>query len=86
MQAAFKVKTTVLPGHRVEFTARELPENSEVELIVMLPESAGQASTGADGTLGVWDYIKSLPPVQRTPEEWAAVEREFRQDRDSWDR
>ena len=86
MQSALKLRTTILPGHRIEVTAPELPESGEVELIIVLPEPVLPAPTGQDKTQGVWDYIQSLPPVQRTPEEWAEVERELREDRDSWDR
>jgi hypothetical protein len=86
MQAALKLKTRVLPGRRIEVTAPELPENVEVELIVMLPEGSVSAEDGQPKPQGVWDFIQSLTPVQRTPEEWAQVEREFREERDSWDR
>ncbi len=86
MQTALKLKAAILPGKRIEFTAPELPESGEVELIVMLPENTVPAPTEAGKTQGVWDYIQSLPPVQRTPEEWAQVEREFQEERDSWER
>jgi hypothetical protein len=86
MQAALRLKTTVLPGKRIEFVAPELPESGEVELIVILPEDTIPALTGTGKTQGVWDYIQSLPPVQRTPEEWAEVEREFQEERNSWER
>jgi hypothetical protein len=83
MQAALKLKTTVLSGGRVEFTAPELPEGTNVALIV-LPELPAPTEQGK--AQGVWDYIQSLPPVQRTPEEWAEIEREFQEERNSWDR
>ena len=31
-------------------------------------------------------FLDSLPPIQRTPEEWEAIERELQEERDSWDR
>jgi len=86
MQAALKLEAAVLPGKRIEFSAPELPESGEVELIVVLPEDTTPAPTGAGKIQDVWDYIQSLPPVQRTPEEWAEVEREFREERNAWDR
>ena len=87
MQAALKLRTTVLPGGRIELTAPELLAGEDVELLVFRPTAipARQESHGNDPQ-GVWDYIQSLPPVERTPEEWAAVEREFQEERDSWDR
>ncbi|HZO89524.1 MAG TPA: hypothetical protein VFB38_14445 [Chthonomonadaceae bacterium] len=72
----------MLPGKRIEITSPELPEDSEVELIIMLPEPAGEpARTFPD----VIAFLDSLTPIQRTSQEWAEVEREFRQERDSWD-
>jgi hypothetical protein len=35
MQAALKLNTTVLAGHRIEITAPELPEGTDVEVIIM---------------------------------------------------
>ena len=83
MQTALKMRTRVLPGKRIEVTAPELIENTDVDLFVVLPESA-ETANGAEQQ-GVWDYIQSLPAVQRTPEEWAEIEREFREERESWD-
>ena len=37
MRSALKLKTTILPGHRIEVTSPELPETGEVELIIVLP-------------------------------------------------
>jgi hypothetical protein len=85
MQAALKLKTRVLPGRRIEVTAPELPENVDVELIVVLPEGSVPA-TEQPQPQGVRDFIQSLTPVQRTLEEWAQIEREFQEERNSWDR
>jgi hypothetical protein len=82
MQAALKLRTRVLPGSRIEVTAPELPENADVELIVLLPEGVEVPRQFKD----VVEFLDSLTPVQRTPEEWAEVEREFREERNSWER
>jgi hypothetical protein len=82
MQTALKLKTRVLPGRRIEVTAPELPENADVELIVLLPAGGEAPRQFKD----VGEFLDSLTPVQRTPEEWAEVEREFREERDSWER
>jgi hypothetical protein len=37
MQTTFRVHTTVLPGHRLEVTAPELPDGAKVEVIVLIP-------------------------------------------------
>jgi hypothetical protein len=81
MQAALRLKTRVLPGGRIEVTDPELPENADVELIVMLPEETEAPQEFKD----VLEFLDSLTPVQRTPAEWAQVEREFQQERNSWD-
>lgn len=84
MQAALKLKTTVLPGHRIEFTSPELIEGEEVELIVLKPDSTEQPPKRPFAS--AWDYLQSLQPVERTPEEWEAVERELQAEKDAWDR
>jgi len=38
MHAALRVETTVLPGHRLEISAPDLPEGGKVEVIVRLLE------------------------------------------------
>src|SRR5437588_11981685 len=46
MQAAYRTQTTILPGHRIEITAPELPEGDTVEVIVVLapkPNAKGQS-------------------------------------------
>jgi hypothetical protein len=86
MQAALKLKTRVLPGHRVEFASPELPEGAEVEIFVALPENAAQAADTSKIFASALDYLDSLPPIHRTPEEWEQIEREFQEERNSWDR
>jgi hypothetical protein len=38
MQTALRLETTILPGHRLEISAPELPEGARVEVIVLWPE------------------------------------------------
>jgi hypothetical protein len=71
----------VLPGGRIEVIDPELPENADVEVIVMFPEETEAPRPFKD----VVEFLDSLTPVQRTPEEWAQVEREFQEERSSWD-
>jgi hypothetical protein len=81
MQAALKVMTRVLPGKRVEFTAPELIEGEDLELIVLKAETVVQEPSRF---ASAWEYLQSLPPIHRSSEEWAAIERELRQERDAW--
>jgi hypothetical protein len=86
MLTAIKRNTTVLSGHRIEITAPELPEGADVEVIVMLPAAPGEASGTPRPSKGVADFLTSLLPVPRSAEEWAAIEREFQEERNAWDR
>jgi hypothetical protein len=86
MQTAFKLTTTVLPGHRVEFAAPELPEGARVEVFVALPEPTPPETITSQRFTDVIALLESLPPVPRTVEQWDAVEREFQVERDAWDR
>ncbi len=81
MQAALRLKTRVLPGGRIEVTDPELPEGADVELIVMFPEGMQAPRAFKD----VVEFLDSLTPAPRTPEEWAQVERELQEERNSWD-
>ena len=76
MQAARKLNTTVLPDHRIEITTPELPEGTSVEIIV-LPDFPASSPKASRPFTDVIEFLDSLIPVQRTPAEWAEVEREF---------
>ncbi len=80
MQTALRLETTVLPGHRLEVSAPELPEGAKVEVIVFLPVSPAPAR---QSTL---DFLANLPPgplLFKTREE---VDRYVQEERDSWER
>jgi len=80
MQAALRLETTVLPGHRLEVSAPELPEGATVEVIVVLPVQPASARRS------MLDLLKSLPPgplLFPTPED---ANRFLQEERDSWER
>ncbi len=56
MHTAVKLRTTVQPGHRVEFTALELPEGAEVEVSVKLQDEPEKQSvrTRFDALTSLW--------------------------------
>ena len=84
MQTALQLTAVVLPGHRIEVSTPELLEGANVRVIVLSePKSALPAPQIFGSAL---EYLQSLPPLHRTPEEWAAIERELQEDKDSWDR
>ena len=78
MQTALRLETTVLPGHRLEVSAPELPEGAKVEVIVVLPEKPQSVS--------MLDFLESLPPGPRAFPTWEEYERHLREEKDSWER
>jgi ABC-type thiamine transport system substrate-binding protein len=81
MTTVHRMTATVLPGGRIELTSPDLPEGRTVTVEVIVPDPP----TSPPG-MGIADWFASLPPSTRTPEEWAEFERNFRAERDSWDR
>jgi hypothetical protein len=48
MHAALRVETTVLPGHRLEINAPDLPEGGKVEVVVRLLEQPSRPVPDAE--------------------------------------
>ena len=85
MQAALRLTTRVLPGHRLEIVAPELTDGDAVDVFVVLPRVTTQPpQPTVRGS--VWELIESLPPGPRSAATWEEVERNLQEDRDSWDR
>ena len=78
MTQTIELTAPILPGKRLELTAPELPDANGDQQQATPPQSCRFASA--------LEYLDSLTPVERTPEEWERIEREFREDRGSWDR
>ncbi len=80
MQAASHLKTTVLPGGRIETADRQLPAGEPVEVIVLLPppttETAGRSALD----------ILAEAPGQRLFKTVADVDAHLRLERDAWGR
>ena len=79
MGTTLRIRTTIQPGKRIEFTAPDLPENGDVDIIVLLPASK-------NGAGGILDFLESLPEKPHTEGYWQMREKELQEDRDSWDR
>jgi hypothetical protein len=78
MQTALRMETTVLPGHRLELSAPELPEGAKVEVIIVLPETLPPPRRS------MLEFLATLPPgplLFKTPEE---ANRYLQEERDSW--
>jgi len=80
MQSALRTVTTILPGHRIEITASELPEGATVEVIVVLPVTAEPRR------LSMLEFLESLPAGPRAFPTWEEYEQFLREEKDSWDR
>jgi hypothetical protein len=80
MRTALPVETTVLPGHRLEISAPELPEGARVEVIIALPEKPQPQFASA------LEFLESLPPGPRSFPTWEEYERHLREEKDSWER
>ena len=79
MQAALRLETTVLPGHRLEM-APELPEGAKVEVIVVLPETPEPRFGSA------LEFLESLPPGPRAFKTWEEYERFLQEEKNAWER
>jgi hypothetical protein len=79
MQSALHLKTTILPGGKIEVTDLELPVGEAVEVIVLLPEPPPTARHS------VLDILAEAPGQRmfKTPEK---VDTYRKQERDSWGR
>jgi hypothetical protein len=80
MASAVHLQTAVGTGGRVEFVLPELPEGRMVEVFVV---DTGKHQPSPNDGLVAW--LKSLTP-RRTLSEWAQFERDFQEERNSWDR
>lgn len=79
MSATVRMTTTVLPGHKIEITSPDLPVGGTVEVTVTVP------TPPAPEGKGILDFINSSP-FRKTPEEWDQFEKDFQEERNSWDR
>jgi hypothetical protein len=74
-----RMQTTVLPGHRVEVSAPELPEGTRVEVLIV------PAATAQPCRRSALEIIESLHGHRlfQTPED---AQRHLHEERDAWDR
>ena len=82
MQTALRLETTILPGHRLELSAPELPEGARVEVIVVLPEKPRPQ------TISMLEFLETLPPgpSPRCFPTWEEYERHLQEEKDAWER
>ena len=83
MATALYTSTKVLPGRRLEISTSEFKEGDDVEVFVVA-RTATQQETIVPETMGVWDWLQSLPPCDLTLEDWERIEREMKEEKDAW--
>jgi hypothetical protein len=79
MRAALHLKTTVLPGGKIEIVDQELPAGESVEVIVLLSASPASVRRSAVDIL-------AEAPGQRLFKTAADVEAYLQHERDAWER
>lgn len=79
MTISLRVKALVQAGHRVVIQDDALADGAEVDVYIVRRPSKGEDKRS------ILEIIESSPAIGRTPEEWAEFERQFQEDRDSWD-
>lgn len=77
MQDALHLKTTVLPGKRIELTDPQLDVGAEIDVFVVLPGSKSRRSA-----LDIINEIRSHGFFRSKKE----IDDQIKQERDSWDR
>ena len=75
-----RMKTVILSGKRLEVIVPETEAGEEVELIIL----RSNVKPTCFATAG--DYLASLKPILRSSEDWSRIEKELREERDSWER
>ena len=80
MRNALHIRTTVLPGSRIEVCSAELTEGEAIDLFVVLPDGSPQPRRP------MVELVDSLAPGPRSARTWEEVERQFQEERNSWDR
>ena len=63
-----------------------LPSVSALDPVSTLHKDSPEEGATTLEKWGVRDWLQSLPPTSRTNEDWEAIERELKEDKDSWDR
>ena len=80
MTSPLHISTRVLAGHRVEIMDPALQVGQSVDVYVV-PRRPARVSRAS-----ILEFLDALPDGPRSAESWDEIERQFREERDSWDR
>jgi len=79
MQPALHLKTTIMPGSKIEITDIKLPPGEFVDVFILLPSSSAVKRRSAIDIL-------AQAPGQRLFKTPAQVDAYLKEERDSWER
>jgi hypothetical protein len=80
MQTVLRMETTVLPGHRLELIASELPEGAKVEVLVLLAEKPQPRR------MSMLEFLATLPPGPPLFTRPKEANQYLQEERNSWER
>ena len=79
-----KLKSKVLPGKQVIVTASDLIVGEDIDVLISRPAICLEDSKA--GLKSMAEIIASIPPSNRTAEEWKEREKSMQEEKNSWDR
>ena len=80
LRTALHTTARVQTGSKIEITAPELKEGQDVDVFLIPRPPATEPRPS------VVKFLDSLPPGPRGAPTWDELERQFREERDAWDR
>ncbi|GBC97378.1 hypothetical protein HRbin16_03201 [bacterium HR16] len=80
MPHTIKIKTTVLPGRRIEVFSPDLQEGEQVELLIVRP------SEQSTHPVPMLQLVERLPEGPRSAVSWEELERALNEEKAAWER
>ncbi len=80
LRIALHTTARVQSGNKIEITAPELKEGQDVDIFLIPRPSPTHRHRS------VLEFLDSLPAGPRSAPTWDGIERQFKEERDAWDR
>ena len=80
LRSALHMTARVQPGNKIVITVAELKEGQDVD-VFLIPRLSGSQPRRS-----VLELLDSFPSGRRSAPTWDAIERQFQEERDAWDR
>lgn len=81
MAYAIKIRTTVLPGRRIEVASPDLQEGEQVEILIMR-----SVQQDASSPVSMLQLVERLPEGPRSASSWEELERALSEEKEAWER